>query len=83
MDEKFSFDSLQDGKSIATFLDGLAWGFASGTLLFKNDGQAYTLNTHGEEELLEVSIKAKKKGGRSKVSLTVSWRERPFEEDAP
>ncbi|MCG8472672.1 MAG: amphi-Trp domain-containing protein [Desulfobacterales bacterium] len=71
MSEKFVYDSLQDGKSIGALLESLAQGFSSGHLDFEGGGQKIHLSSEG---LLNVVIKAKKKGNRSKVNLSISWQ---------
>ena len=69
---EFQHDSLQDATSIVTYLEALAQGFSSGRLEFSSGKKAILLRPTG---LLELSVKAKKKGGNARLVLDGSWRE--------
>ena len=70
--DEFKHDSVQDRASIATYLRALLEGFEKGHLELGTGGQTFTLDPEG---LLELEVRAKRKGGRCKLSLKVSWRE--------
>lgn len=70
--DEFKHDSVQDRESIARYLRALLEGFERGHLELGTDAQTLTLDPEG---LLELEVRAKRKGGRCKLSLKVSWRE--------
>jgi amphi-Trp domain-containing protein len=70
--EEFKHESLQDCASIVRYLKALIEGLESGRLEFGTDDQELSLEPRG---LLELEVRAKRKGGRSKVALKLGWRE--------
>ncbi|SCX79623.1 amphi-Trp domain-containing protein [Desulfoluna spongiiphila] len=71
-DDTFVFDSLQDNDTITRFLASLTEGFRKGEIALSGDGVAVDLHPEG---LLNFTVKAKKKAGRTKLSITISWRD--------
>jgi len=71
-EEDFRHDSIQDGKSIARVLSALIEGFEKGQLDVGSGEHTVHLEPSG---LLEVEVQAKRKNGRSKLVLKVSWRD--------
>ena len=68
----FSHESLQDAESIVEYIEALAQGFASGRLLFSSGKKEIQLRPSG---LLELSVRAKRKDGTTRISVEVSWKE--------
>lgn len=82
-EEKFVFDSLQDGDTIREFLNSLTEGFEKGCIKLATNGDAIELTPHG---LLNFTVKAKKKGTTNKLSIKVTWKDSdkgPAKDDAP
>lgn len=73
---EFDHRSLEDPQSIVAYLDAMARGFGAGRLLFCSGKQELVLKPG---QLLNLSVKARRKEGRVKVSVDVSWKE----SDAP
>ena len=71
-DDEFKHDSVQDRESIARYLRALLDGFEKGHISLGAEGQTLELTPQG---LLEFEVRAKRKGGRSKVALKFTWRE--------
>ncbi|MGD2044646.1 MAG: amphi-Trp domain-containing protein [Gemmatimonadota bacterium] len=69
---EFAHDSLQDTNSIGKYLEALAEGFRSGTLQFSSGKKAIRLRPTG---LLELNLKAKRKGGEARLQIEVAWKE--------
>ncbi len=70
--EEFKHESLQDCASIARYLQALQEGLAKGHLELVSDEQTVILDPNG---LVELEIRAKRKGNRRKFSLKLSWRD--------
>jgi amphi-Trp domain-containing protein len=71
-EEDFRHDSIQDGRSIARVLSALIEGFEKGHIDVGSGEHSVRLEPHG---LLELELQAKRKNGRSKLVLKVSWRD--------
>ncbi len=69
---EFSFESLQDCGSVASFLDAIKEGLAGGSLVLAADEKELTLGPQG---LLRFKIRAKRGSYRSQIVLKISWRE--------
>ena len=69
---EFAHDSIQDSASIVEYLEALAQGFRNGRLLLCSGKKELILRPHG---LLKLEVKAKRKGGGSKLSLRIGWKE--------
>ena len=74
---EFKHESLQDCESIVKYLQAIGDGFARGNLSLANGGDGMRLEPSG---LLRLDLKAKRKDGRIKFSLKISWKE---QEEAP
>ncbi len=70
---EFEYESLQDCRSVASYLEAIGSGFAEGKLAFGSDEQQMVLEPRG---LVKLSIKASVKGDRIKLSVKLSWSER-------
>jgi amphi-Trp domain-containing protein len=71
-EEKFVFESMQDTRTVQSFLDALVEGFGKERIVLATDGSEISLSPSG---LLNVSIKARKKDGATKLSVKVAWKE--------
>lgn len=71
-EEKFNFDSLQDPQTIKRFLESLVEGFDKGRIILTSEETEMILYP---DDLLKFSIKGKKKGDSSKLSLKFSWKD--------
>lgn len=69
---EFKHESLQDPQSIAKYLRALIEGLESGELSFSDDKEKLKLQPQG---LLELELRARRKGGRGKLQLKLAWRE--------
>ena len=76
----FKHESLQDTESVVRYLSALIEGFEKGRLEFTSDDQTLALEPRG---LLELEVRAKRRGGRVKVALKFAWREERDEEREP
>jgi len=72
--KEFDYATLVDRNSIVNYLETLTEGFKSGTLTLKSPDSDIVLDPDG---LLKLELQAKNKGGRSKISLKVSWKNQP------
>lgn len=71
-EEKFVFESMQDAQSIKVFLEALMEGFEKQKVVLASNGDTIELVPSG---LLEFSVKARRKGDSSKLSIKVAWKE--------
>ena len=77
-DQKFVFESMQDAESIRAYLEAVMEGLRKGRLVVAAGKEEFTLQP---AELLTFAVKARKRGGSGRLSLTISWR--CPDEDAP
>ncbi len=77
-DQKFVFESMQDAESIRAYLEAVMDGLRKGRLLVSAGQEEFVLQP---TELLTFAVKARKRGGSGRLSLTISWR--CPEDDAP
>ncbi len=77
-DQKFVFESMQDAESIRAYLEAVMDGLRKGRLLVSAGQEEFVLQP---SELLTFAVKARKRGGSGRLSLTISWR--CPEDDAP
>lgn len=77
-DQKFVFESMQDAESIRAYLEAVMDGLRKGRLLVSAGQEEFVLQP---AELLTFAVKARKRGGSGRLSLTISWR--CPEDDAP
>ncbi|MBU1238814.1 amphi-Trp domain-containing protein [Myxococcota bacterium] len=69
--EEFKHESMQDQESVVKYLQTLADGFQRGSIEFHDGTQQLELRPHG---LLELRIRARQKGDRSKLVLKLVWK---------
>ncbi len=70
--EEFEHESVQDPRTISQYLQALIQGFESGRITFNIDDDEFSLFPNN---LIEVEIKARRKGEKNKLSLKFSWKE--------
>jgi len=68
----FIHKSTEDAETITKYLTALKEGFEKGALLFSSDERKLVLTPRG---LINVEIKAKRKGEEIKLSLKLRWVE--------
>lgn len=71
-DGKFEFDSVQDEKSIRTFLAALTEGFGKGRVVLRSEADEISLIPGA---LMDFSVKAKRKDGESKMTIKIAWKD--------
>lgn len=72
-DGKFVFESLQDRDTIKNYFRALMDGIDKGKILLSTNGEDIELHP---DALLRFSVKVKKKGGESSLSIKISWKEK-------
>ena len=75
----FTHESVQDQQSIAKYLDAISEGLRSGQLSFRTNGDEMVLMPAG---LMDLEVKAKLSDDRSRISLRMSWSNKPKKPDA-
>ncbi len=70
--ERFEHESIETHKSISEYLTALQEGFENGRIQLTTEKKEISLLPN---DLLQLSIKARKKGDKSKLTIKVSWRE--------
>lgn len=70
--EAFEHESIQDSQTIKKYFQALIDGFENKRIVFTSSARQIVLNPG---ELIELEIKAKKKGDKNKVSLKMSWKD--------
>jgi len=71
-DERFEHESILDRQSIQRFLNTLVDGIEKGRIILSAEKDQALLRP---AELMRFSIKTKKKSGKSKLSLKLSWKD--------
>lgn len=75
---KFSYQSVQDAKSLARYLRALADGIEQGSLAFERKDTRLVMSPTG---LVGISVEAKGKDGRMKLGVKMAWREKVDEKE--
>ncbi|QTA83563.1 Amphi-Trp domain-containing protein [Desulfonema limicola] len=70
--EEFEYNSIQDNLSIGKYLNAMIEGFEKNKVSFKSDNNEIILSPN---DLIEFSIKAKRKGNKNKISLKFFWKD--------
>ncbi|UZP67109.1 amphi-Trp domain-containing protein [Desulfovibrio mangrovi] len=71
-EEKFAFESMQDTQSIKVFLESLIQGFENGKVTLAAHGDRIELAPEG---LLAFTVKARRYGDSSKLTIKIGWKE--------
>ena len=69
-DQKFVFESIQDAASVRKYLEAVMDGLDKGHLVVSAGSEEFVLQP---AELLTFAVKARKRGGAGRLSLTISW----------
>lgn len=70
--DDFVHESIQDNTHIADYLQALIEGFRQGHLKFNAESQEIDMYP---DDLVELSVKAKRRGERNKITLKFEWKE--------
>jgi amphi-Trp domain-containing protein len=70
--EQFDYESFQDSQSISKYLEALIEGFERGRIAFSSENDSLILEPNN---LLQFAVKAKRKGGKNKLSIKISWKD--------
>lgn len=71
-DDDFRHESVQDAQSIVKYLQAVTRGIEQGHIELGTADQMLKLEPAG---MLELQVRAKRKGGRVKLALKLAWRE--------
>jgi amphi-Trp domain-containing protein len=74
--ERFEHESIQDKRSIQQFFVTLADGIEKGRIILCAENEQALLTP---TELIRFSIKTKKKSGKSKLSIKLTWKDSAIE----
>lgn len=72
--EEFQHESIQDNHSVGQYLQALIDGMENGKIVFNSEKEEIVLYPG---DLVEMVIKAKKKGDKNKIALKFSWKDTP------
>ena len=72
-DGEFKHESFQDSETIVRYLNAISEGFQKGKLVLANGDSPIELEPTG---LLKMDLKARRKDGRMKLSVKISWKEK-------
>lgn len=70
--QEFEHESVQDNQTVSQYLKALIEGFESGKVVFTSDKRQLVMEPNN---LLEFSIKARRKDEKSKIVLKFSWKD--------
>ncbi|MFH0996465.1 MAG: amphi-Trp domain-containing protein [Pseudomonadota bacterium] len=74
--ERFEYETIQDKLSIQQFFSTLVDGIEKGRIVLSAEKNQALLTP---AELMRFSIKAKKKSGKSKLSIKLTWKDSAIE----
>lgn len=69
---EFKHESVEDRESIVKYLNALRDSFVSGTIHFGAQDKSIVLEP---SKVIEMSVKAKRKSDRSRLSLSLEWKD--------
>ncbi len=72
--DDFRHESLQDCETIVRYINAISEGFQNGHLVLGNNGNDIVLEPWG---MLKLDLKARRKDGKIKLSVKISWKEKP------
>lgn len=70
MKDSFKYNSAVGTDELAAILEALAEGAREGRLPAGEGGRQFSLHPRG---LVDINLKVRRKGGRSKVTLDLAW----------
>ncbi len=68
--DKFSYDSIQDIKSVKQYFNSLLESIEKRRIVLKSEDKEIILNL---DELFRFAVSARKKGRENKLSIKMSW----------
>jgi len=71
-EREFQHESLQDSQAIASYLEALRDGFASGRLTFSDKNGEHTLEPHG---LIGFELRVSRKRDRVRLTVRFNWQD--------
>lgn len=71
-EEQFEYESLQDNRSIGTYLQALIDGFENNKITFSSESNTVAVHPGN---LLQFSVKVRKKDNKNKLSIKISWKD--------
>ncbi len=74
--DKFDHESIQDKQSIRAFFNVLIEGLEKGNIELSSEDDNVLLTP---AELIHFSVKTKKKDGRSRMSIKLTWKDSQLE----
>ncbi len=74
----FFHESLQDKQTIKGFLRSLEQGLEKGNIVLSSQDNEFVLNL---PNLMKLTLKAKKKGQKSKLEIMIDWQEKKVKQD--
>ena len=78
-DDDFRHESVQDRQSIVRYLQAVTAGIESGSIELGTGAATFELHPDG---MIELEIRAKRKGDRVKFAIKLHWREDGDEDGA-
>jgi len=72
--EKFDYEAIQDRQTMRQYLNALMEGIEKGKLVFSSGKEQILL---APTELIRLSVKAKRKPGKSKITMKLTWNDFP------
>jgi len=73
-DREFQHESIQDRDTIIKYLNTFSEGFRKGEIEFRAGSDEILIRPDG---LIQMEVKAKSAGRKSKLTLKFSWKEMP------
>ncbi len=70
--DTFDHESIQDRQSIRQYFNTLIEGLEKGSMAFTSDRETAVLTP---AEMIRLSIKTKKKSGKSKLTIKLAWND--------
>ncbi|MBF0508988.1 MAG: amphi-Trp domain-containing protein [Deltaproteobacteria bacterium] len=70
--EKFEYESIQDNASVRNFIQSLLDGIEQGRIILQSNEDEIIMHPNN---LLKLSVKARKKDDQGRLNIKVSWKE--------
>ena len=77
--DKFSYDSIQDIKSVKRYFNSLLESMENRRIVLKSENKEIVLKI---DELFHFTVHARKKGRENKLSIKMSWTSKGDETDS-
>ena len=76
--DKFSYDSIQDIKSVKQYFNSLLEAIEKRRIVLKSEDKEIVLNVN---EMFRFAVHARKKGHENKLSIKMSWTSKSDEKE--